>query len=367
MIDSNNKSPLIKTPIKVGVIGAGMVSQLAHLPAISRTLGLNLVAIADLDEALASQVARRYNVKRVYSSHTLLLDDLDIDAVVIVTHRNTTAAVVRDALLRGKNVLSEKPMAMTLPVAQELSKLASQRGLVYAVGFMKRYDFGVMRTRKLMADLLSSQRLGRLIHVRGKNFCAEYVGYCEDYLRSESRAVLPTVPISPMVPEWLDPELARKYDWFANVGLHSINLLRYLLGNALTVRHAVLHYENSASVLFDAGAVPVSFDIGRAATGHWEESFEFFFERGRLKLELTSLKQRDRCAAVTLDENIGDAKTTYWGHDTTQPWSFTRQMQAFADAVSGRGDALLASAEDSLNDMELMDNIFKIGQENKHG
>ena len=86
-----------------------------------------------------------------------------------------------------------------------------------------------------------------------------------------------------------------------------------------------------------------------------------------MKLELTSLKQRDRCAAVTLDENIGEAKTAHWGHETSETWSFTRQMQAFADTIAGRPEVLLATGEDSLKDMELLENIFKIGQENMHG
>jgi predicted dehydrogenase len=352
----------------LGVIGVGMVSQIAHLPAISKTIGFELSAIADLDETLAKRVASHYGVERAYTRHTQLLEQPDIDAVVIITHRYKTEAIVRDALQSGKHVFSEKPMAMTLPVAKELVMLAKQRGLIYAVGFMKRYDIGVLRAQALLAELINSQRLGRLVHVRGKNFCAEYVGYCEEYLRIDNAVVsLPGKPITPVIPDWLAAEDNKCYDWLANVGLHSINLLRYLLGNELRVRFAGIEHEQAVSIMFESGKVPVSLDIGRAATGRWEESFEFFFERGRLELQLTSLKQRDRCAAVTLDENLGEAKTTYWGHDMKEPWSFTRQMQAFSDAIGGRPEALLTSAEDSLKDMELLECIFKLGQEHKHG
>lgn len=351
---------------QIGAIGVGMVSQLAHLPAIARTSRLKLVAIADLDETLAKQVAKRHEVKCVHSSHTFLLSDPEIEAVAIVTHRNGTAAIVRDALNAGKHVFSEKPMAMTLPVAQELVALAKQRDLVYAVGFMKRYDAGVMRAQAILADLVSSQRFGRLVYVRGKNFCAEYVGNCEDYIRGEASVAVSPAPTFPVSPDWLHPEWVHKYDWFANVGLHSINLLRFLLAADLSVRHANVSYDQAATVMFDADGVPITLDLGRAATGQWEESFEFFFERGRLELQLTSLKQRDRCAAVTLDENVGEAKTSCWGHDTIAPWSFTRQMQAFADAIAGRPEALLATGEDSLKDMKLLENIFQCAQEMKY-
>lgn len=367
MNDSDNELCLAMPPARLGVIGVGMVSQLAHLPAISSTVELELVAIADLDEALAKRVKRRYGMEHVHSSHTTLLDEPEIDAVAIVTHRHATAALVREALQRGKHVFSEKPMAMTLAVARDLVALARQYDRIYAVGFMKRYDAGVLRAQAILADLVSSQRLGRLISVRSKNFCAEYVGYCEDYIRSEGATAVSPAPTFPVTPDWLRPELARKYDWFANVGLHSINLLRFLLATDLSVRHAVVAYDQAATVMFDAAGVPTTLDLGRSATGRWEESFEFFFERGRLELQLISLKQRDRCAAVTLDENVGEAKTSYWGHDTTEPRSFTCQMQAFADAIAGRPEALLATGEDSLKDMELLEAIFKFAQGIKHG
>lgn len=359
-------SPYAQKNARIGVVGAGMVSQIAHFPAILEATGLDIVALADLDELLAERVCRRYDMRHAHVTHGHLLDDKDVDGVVVVVHRTKTASVARDALLSGKHVLSEKPMAMTLATAHELVDLASQKGLVYGIGFMKRYDVGVQRAKFLVDEMTASGRLGRLVHVRGKNFCAEYVGYCEDYIRGEKAIAVTPAPTFPVTPEWLLPDLARKYDWFANVGLHSINLLRYLLDDALSLRYADFSYEQSASVKFDAAGVPISADFGRSATGKWEESFEFFFERGRLELQLTSLKQRDRCAAVTLDENVDEARTTYWGHDTHEPWCFTRQMQAFADAIHGNTAALLTSGEDCLRDMALLEEIFSYVQGRKH-
>lgn len=358
----------LRPPIRLGVVGAGMVSQIAHLPAIAAAKGLELAAIADLDEKLAGEIARRYRIERIYASDRQLLEDSDIDAVAIIIHRHKTEAAVRDALLSGKHVFSEKPMAMTLGAANELAALARQRSLVYAVGFMKRYDAGVLQARLLLGELKDSMRLGRLVHVRGKNFCAEYVGNCEDYIKSEVRSVNPVQkPNAAAVPEWLNANFAACYDWFANVGLHSLNLLRYLLDCDLAVRHAQMHWNRSVSIILNADKIPVSLDVGRAATGRWEESFEFFFERGRLELQLTSLKQRDRRAAVRLDENLGTSKTSYWGHDNPGSWSFANQMQAFADALSGDEDRLLASGEDSVKDMELLERIFKLGQDYNNG
>lgn len=343
-----------------------MVSQLAHIPAARVVDGLKLVGLADLDQARARCLADIYNVNRVYSSDVAVFSDNEIDSVVIVASRQSNAKIVKRAFESGKHVLSEKPMAMTLATAHELVELASRKKLVYGVGFMKRYDIGVQRAKSLLSEMKASKRFGRLRHIRSKNFCAEYVGYCEDYIRSNKGTASEPMPKFPVTPEWLSPELAHKYDWFANVGLHSVNLLRYLLDDSLSLRHADFSYEQSASIMLCAAGVPITLDFGRSATGKWEESFEFFYERGRLELQLTSLKQRDRCAAVTLDENVEEARTTHWGHDALEPWCFTRQMQAFADAIQGNTAALLTSGEDCLRDMVLLEEIFSYVQGRHH-
>ena len=345
--------------IKIGVVGAGMVSQIAHLPSIAASSHVIGAGIADLDLNLAKQVGLRFGYPIACDSHKALFTKAALDAVVVVTHRSVTAAIVRDALQQGIHVLSEKPMAMTLSVAKELVGLAEKQGRVYAIGFMKRYDRGVNKARQMLAELLASKKLGKLIMVRGKNFCAEYVGQCDDYIRGPSRPSLP--PTSPMVPEWLDPAFRGHYDWFANVGLHSVNLLRYLLERDLRCQHAELRYTHSMSILLDAAGVPASLDVGKSATGRWEESFEFFFERGRLELQLTSLKQKHCSASVTLDENVGETKTHHFS-DNTCPWGFDNQMQAFVDTVRGSSNGVLATGVDSLKDMELMEEIFMKGQ-----
>lgn len=366
--DDSPETGGVNAGVTIGVIGAGMVAQIAHLPAIAQVPGLRLAAIADLDLGLARGVAARFCIPRVCASHAELLADPAIGAVVVVTHRHRSAAIVRDALRAGKHVLCEKPMAMSLDEARELVGLSASRGLVHAVGFMKRHDEGVARALALLDELRRTGRLGRLIHVRGKNFCARYVGAIPDHLKPDpaSQASLPA-PSSPVAPAWLDASLAEGYDWLANVALHSINLLRHLSGSTLRLTHADVRAAMSATLCFDADGVPVTLDCGRAATGRWEEGFEFFFERGRVELMLTSLMQRGRCARVVLDENGQEPPSQpLHAHEACERWCFTHQMQAFADAVGGRCEALRGDARDALRDMELLEEIFRMRQGAMH-
>lgn len=350
----------------MGVVGAGMVSQVAHLPAIAAAPGARLAAIADLDADLARRVADRHGAAKAYEGHRALLADPDIDAVVVVTHRRLTGSIVHDALAAGKAVLSEKPMAFTAEAARELAALAASRDVAYAVGFMKRHDAGVARAKALLASAKADRRMGGLLAVRAKNFCGEYVGEAPDTFAGT--APKPELP-RPGFPAGLEPGLEARYEWFANVGLHTLNLLRFLLDDPLAVRHAAFGGADgfAFAAMLAAGEVPVTVEAGRAATGRWEEGVEIFFERGRIEIVLTGLRQGGLSAAVALDENAGEARTTRWGHGDAGPWAFDRQMQAFVRAAAGDRQALLAPAADGVRDLELLEDIFRNVQGNDHG
>ncbi len=77
---------------RVGVIGCGTVSQLAHLPAIRRTAGLELAAVHDPRCRLAELVAARYGSPRVYETYEDLVADQDLDLVVVLAPSELHAA-----------------------------------------------------------------------------------------------------------------------------------------------------------------------------------------------------------------------------------------------------------------------------------
>lgn len=336
--------------VSIGVVGTGMVSQTAHLPAIAACPQLRLHAVADHQWERANRIADEYGAPHRYRSHEELLRDPEIDAVVIVVHRSQTAPITLDALSAGKHVLAEKPMALSLKEAERLSACARENGKIYGVGFMKRYDLGTQECRRILEECLATSKLGPLIMARGKNFCAEYVG--GDHSVQIPRNLLPD-------PEPRIPTLSETFDWLLNTGSHTINLIRYLLAAKLHLRHADLRYRDSASLSLECRSVPVRLDFGKSATGKWEESLEFFFRYGRVKLQLTSLKQTKRSASVTVDENVQTAHSTHVAGERLSPNCFTRQMQAFAAAIQGNREALLATGEDALEDMHLLNDLQK--------
>jgi predicted dehydrogenase len=114
------------TPLRIGVIGTGVISD-QYLAALARLPQLTLVAVSDLDLAKASAVAA------VHSVDARTVDDLlaspDIDAVLNLTIPAAHVAVSTAALLAGKHVYVEKPLALDLADGIELLELARARGL----------------------------------------------------------------------------------------------------------------------------------------------------------------------------------------------------------------------------------------------
>ncbi|MCA0295524.1 MAG: Gfo/Idh/MocA family oxidoreductase [Actinobacteria bacterium] len=145
-------------PIRIGVIGAGTISQSVHLPLVRRA-GFDLAWVADISPSRAEAVGSAYGARWTSTPSELLAAD-DVDAVLIATpgaHSELTIA----ALDAGKHVLAEKPLGLSLAAIDAVSDAAARSGLVVQVGYMKMYDPLVQRARAEL-DALHTRRLVRI-------------------------------------------------------------------------------------------------------------------------------------------------------------------------------------------------------------
>ena len=78
-------------PVRVGVVGAGAIAQVAHLPALARSRGAQLVALCDNDGPKASALGERFGVQDVYTDIEDLLEGAQLDAVVLTRPTTCTS------------------------------------------------------------------------------------------------------------------------------------------------------------------------------------------------------------------------------------------------------------------------------------
>ncbi len=124
----------------VGVLGVGEMGK-RHAQNIRQLVPeARLVAIADVARQRAKQVADELEIDQAYGSLEELLQNQDIKAVVIATPDKFHAQSIRAAAAAGKDILCEKPLALTLEDAGEALREVSRKGVRLQVGFMRHYD-----------------------------------------------------------------------------------------------------------------------------------------------------------------------------------------------------------------------------------
>lgn len=135
--------------IGVGVVGLGQGQ--SHLRAFQLLDGARVVAVCDLDAALAERVARERNVPRHYPHYEQVLADRDVDLVVIATPDHLHGQQAIAALEAGKHALSEIPMALTIEECARIVALTDRTGLKYQLGNQVRYAFCLQDVQRLIA------------------------------------------------------------------------------------------------------------------------------------------------------------------------------------------------------------------------
>lgn len=124
----------------VGVLGVGEMGR-RHAENLRRLVPhAQLVAVADVNAERARSTAAELEIENSYGSLEAMLECKALDAVVIATPDKFHAASVKAVAAAGKDMLCEKPLALTISDAHELLAAVSKAGVRMQVGFMRRYD-----------------------------------------------------------------------------------------------------------------------------------------------------------------------------------------------------------------------------------
>ncbi len=129
--------------IRVGVIGLGRMGKL-HCRVLSEMTETELACVVDTDDAVAENVAGKFNTPAVSAADAVEL----VDAVVVATPTCDHVAAAKPFVVAGKAVLIEKPIADNIAAAEELIELAEQTGSSVQVGHTERFNPAVEAIRR---------------------------------------------------------------------------------------------------------------------------------------------------------------------------------------------------------------------------
>lgn len=345
--------------VRIGLLGTGFMAQLAHLPSFAAVPECQVAAIASHRLALAARLAEQHGIPAVYADYRDLINDPALAAVICIQPFHNHYALGKQVLEAGKALFTEKPMVTRLADGQALVALAEGRGLVYGVGFMKRFDPGVQLAQAQIAALLESGELGELRLVDAHCLMGDWLQNVGAPLQADEPPDYPA--LERRYPAHVPPRLISAYDYLLEAYSHNLNLVRYLLPNErLECLNAVTTGDETWAVTLVSGEVLVSLRGAWSASPGWDEVTSFIFERGKVTVRTPAPMQRQAVAQVSVLSRPQGG----WAERHLQAeveWSFARQARAFVRAVQG-GAPFAASGRDCLRDLELIEQIFRVVQ-----
>ncbi len=185
--------------LSAGVIGTGFIGPV-HIQALRRMPYVKVVALAEADEETARQKAEVLGIDRYYGNWETMLAQGDIDVVHVCSPNNLHAPMAKKALLAGKHVVCEKPLAISADQARDLVATAKKSGLVNALHFNVRY-YPLIRQLKIMVQ---NNEMGRIFSIHG-SYLQDWLFYETDYnWRLESKMSGTSRAVADIGSHWMD-------------------------------------------------------------------------------------------------------------------------------------------------------------------
>ncbi len=339
--------------IKVGIIGVGNISG-AHIQAYQKNPNVELYAFCDINEKQLNKRAKEFGISRTFTNKEDMLALPELDAVSVCTWNSAHAECAIAALEAGKHVLCEKPMATNAEDARRMKEAAEKSGKLLMIGFVRRFgnDCAVLQ------DFLNTGFFGDLYYAKAtylrRNGCPG--GWFGEKARSGG---------GPLI----------------DLGVHVIDLVRYLMGNPKPVSvygatyqklfdrrdlkdekeyvaasktdHDIYDVEDLASAL-------IRFDNG--ATLAVEASFSLNLKEDKGDIELFGTKAG---AKLSPELEIFTETNGYMTNVTLEKPTalsfdglFEGEIDHFVDCVQN-GAVCQAPAEDGIQLMRILDAIYE--------
>lgn len=148
--------------VRLGVIGAGVIGR-KHLEVAMQSPLINVIALADIREQVARELAEKFSISTVYNDADALLNNPQVEAVVLAMPACYRTNLALRAFTKGKHVLIEKPVAMN---ANEVKQLIKAHGNLTVGCCSARYR--LLESANFVTEFILSGVLGKLrvVHCR---------------------------------------------------------------------------------------------------------------------------------------------------------------------------------------------------------
>ncbi|MCL2512939.1 MAG: Gfo/Idh/MocA family oxidoreductase [Oscillospiraceae bacterium] len=341
--------------IKTAIIGTGCISN-EHINGYINNPNTELYALCDINPERVSAMAEKYGIPsgRTFTDKNEMLKALpEIDAVSVCTWNSAHAECSIAALEAGKHVLCEKPMAMNAREAEAMKAAADKAGKLLMIGFVRRHG----NDAKLILDYAKTGFFGDIYYAKAA------------YLRRHG-----------CPGGWFGDKSRSGGGPLIDLGVHVIDLVRYLLGNPKPVSIYGATFQkllNRPNVKTSVGYTSAEagnndiFDVEDLASAlirfaggavlSVEASFSLNIKSGRGDIELFGTK-----AGATLDPIEFFTEMNGYMVDVNFPMKtslsfdglFKNEINHYVDCIVN-GTECIAPAEDGVQMMRILDGVYE--------
>jgi predicted dehydrogenase len=259
-------------PLRIGVLGAGQISQAAHLEACRKAEGVELYALCDAATDLLERVAQLHRPAVTYSDYEQMLADPLVDAVIVAIALHAIGTWNWSAIAAGKHVLVEKPMGVAVEECEALVADVEASGLVLQVGTMRRFDPNIAHARDFIAG-----EIGEVLAMRA--------WYCDSsyrYAMTDALQPLIVTADAPLRPAG-DPKADRRRYYLLGHCSHLVDTARFLCGEIVSVRAELAEKYGALSWFVSTKFADASIghlDLTMSVRMDWFEGFHVYGEHG---------------------------------------------------------------------------------------
>ena len=299
--------------IKIAFIGSGFI-QNYHAKGLREQKDVELAVVADINLKAAKDFAIKYVIPETSDDVLSLTTNKNIDAVIISTPNKFHAPYAIEFLKNGKDVFVEKPMAINSQVGKIMAEVAEENKQLIMVGHMWRFDTEV----NFIKDQIDNGKLGKIIKTKG-------YGIHENWGPSG----------------WFVQKELAGGGALADMGVHAIDTVRYLLGDPLPKQvYAKIGTYYGDYDVDDTGIIMITWDNGATSiieSGWWqphadgpEAATRLFGTKGYASIFPTLLK-------TAKGNSPGEYKPLMPEREEhCDQVIYTRQMEHFIDCIKKR-------------------------------
>lgn len=322
--------------LKVGIVGTGDIAISSHIPKLSATDAVKLVAVADIRKEAADAVAAKHNVKAYYDYRDLLA--ADVDMIIVCTPPELHVDMGIAAVEAKKHLFIEKPVALDMEGAMRLKEAVDKSGMRCQCG----YIIGYWPQSDTLRRVYKSGRLGKLVSLFDARIGAvklprQAIGTHRDWITKKARS-------GGVLVECFTHEIA----WMVSVG-----------GKVDSVYARMQVTETDSRIDIDDNHWAIlNFAEGGVATfgGSWANPADLYGK---------SIAGQD-AAAIVCDEGV-KIKHRFDEHEEIVPATMDSQVQNMHEDFAARildGRPNFNNLDDAIYNLKVMLAMHKSSQEN---